>query len=45
MAEPILPVALWVNELASRFGAEWDAYCGRTGRLWPGSVPMIGPQL
>jgi protein-S-isoprenylcysteine O-methyltransferase Ste14 len=31
--------------MASRFGAEWDAYCGRTGRLWPGSAPMIGPQL
>ena len=26
-------------------GAEWDAYCSRTGRLWPGSAPMIGPQL
>lgn len=31
--------------MADRFGDEWNAYCARTGRLWPGSAPMIGPQL
>ena len=29
-----------------RFGAEWEAYRARTGRLWPRSgSAMIGPQL
>lgn len=32
--------------MAQKFGAEWDAYCDRTGRLWPtGAGAMIGPQL
>ncbi|HMO76947.1 MAG TPA: protein-S-isoprenylcysteine O-methyltransferase [Sphingopyxis sp.] len=32
--------------MAERFGAEWDEYCARTGRLWPaGGRAMIGPQL
>lgn len=31
--------------MADRFGAEWTAYCARTGRLWPGRDAIIGPQL
>lgn len=31
--------------MRQRFGAEWDDYCERTGRLWPGTGAMIGPQF
>ena len=50
----ILPAfaAMWFlrvpNEermMHERFGAEWEAYCTRTGRLWPGAGPVIGPQI
>lgn len=28
-----------------QFGKEWEAYCERTGRLWPRTGAIIGPQL
>ncbi|WP_260580919.1 protein-S-isoprenylcysteine O-methyltransferase [Sphingopyxis sp. PET50] len=45
--------AMWMlripNEermMAERFGAEWDAYCRRTGRLWPTRTnAIIGPEI